>query len=89
MSTLSKNHKELTNGVGLCSVPMWMGGMPAGFCNEPAYGERPHSPMRMNYPAGRMMRDDNKYDGYVPGLACPCHGGPPKPDVLHPSQSTE
>ena len=25
-----------------------------------------------------MVRDDGKYDGYVPDLACPRHGGPKK-----------
>ena len=77
MSVLQKHHKELNaDGIGKCSVPMWSGGSPAGFCDTDAYGERPYSPQRMNYYAGRMMRDDGRYDGYVPGLACPCHGGP-------------
>ena len=34
MATLSEHHRMLTNGVGKCSVPMWMGGLPAGFCDE-------------------------------------------------------
>lgn len=68
MSTISKHHKELTNGVGKCSVPMWMGGLPAGFCDNEAYGERPKG---------------NKYDGYVPALACPIHGGPEKKQALN------
>ena len=38
MASTSKHHHELTNGVGKCSVPMWMGGFPAGFCDKPAYG---------------------------------------------------
>jgi hypothetical protein len=25
---------------------------------------------------GREFRADGKYSGYVPYLACPCHGGP-------------
>lgn len=77
MSTLQQHHMTVNqDGQGKCSVPMWRAGSPAGFCDAPAFGERPHSPMRMNYSAGRMMRDDNRYDGYVPGLACVCHGGP-------------
>jgi len=32
--------------------------------------------MWMNYGAGRMMREDLKFDGHVPGLACEAHGGP-------------
>lgn len=34
MSVLSQSNKTLTNGVGRCSVPMWMHGGPAGFCDE-------------------------------------------------------
>ena len=72
-----QEHDDACNGVlGLCSVPMWMGGCPAGTCERKAYGVRPPSRMRMNYSIGYMMRDDNRYDGYVPGLACPAHGGP-------------
>lgn len=40
MASTLKHHHELTDGVGKCSVPMWSMGMPAGFCDEPAYGER-------------------------------------------------
>jgi len=36
MARIQKHHKELTNGVGKCSVPMWRGGLPAGFCDQPA-----------------------------------------------------
>lgn len=68
MSQISKCHRELTNGVGKCSVPMWMNGLPAGFCDAPAYGEQTA--------AGK-----HAYSGYVPALACPRHGGPPPPDV--------
>lgn len=52
------------NGEGKCSVPMWRMGMPAGFCNKTAYGK----PVKNSH-----------YTGYVPGLACPGHGGPKKP----------
>lgn len=62
MAQLWKHHKELDeNGVGKCSVPMWSGACPAGFCDADAYGPRV---------------DRNVYDGYVPALACPSHGGP-------------
>ena len=63
------------NGEGLCSVPMWQGGCPAGFCDEVAYG-RPTPCERICTRDGRRIRLDGKYDGYVPGLACPGHGGP-------------
>jgi hypothetical protein len=76
MSRASKDHYELTNGIGKCSVPMFFMGGPAGFCDCPAYGERPHSKMYWNAGLGRYSRWDGKYDGYVPGLACVAHGGP-------------
>lgn len=38
MARHSKHHSELTDGVGKCSVPMWMSGCPAGFCDKPAFG---------------------------------------------------
>jgi len=76
MAATMKHHRELTDGVGKCSVPMWSGGCPAGFCDEPAYGERPDSPMVYHSGKGHDVRADGKYDGYVPGLACPMHGGP-------------
>lgn len=79
MSSTQKHHHELTDGVGKCSVPMWMGGCPAGFCDAPAYGERPASKMYRNGWTGEMMRMDGRYNGYVPGLACEGHGGPKMP----------
>lgn len=34
MAQLSKHHRELNDdGIGKCSVPMFCGGMDAGFCN--------------------------------------------------------
>lgn len=77
MSTLNKWHKELIDGVGKCSVPMWMGGCPAGFCDEPAYGERPKCASYQTV-GGEYYRLDGRYSGYVPGLACVAHGGPSK-----------
>lgn len=77
MSSLQRIHEELDAlGIGKCSVPMWMYGAPCGFCDEPAYGVRPMSTEHMNYCINEMQRDDNRYRGYVPALACPNHGGP-------------
>ena len=39
MSQLSTHHQELVNGEGRCSVPMWMMGIPSGFCDALAYGK--------------------------------------------------
>ena len=79
MAVCSKHHKELDeNGEGKCSVPMWQNGMPAGFCDEPAYGfPLPCETVRDYH--GRKVRIDGGYSGYVPFLACPLHGGPEKP----------
>lgn len=78
MSGLCGHHQELdADGIGKCSVPMWCyPGVPAGFCDAPAYGERPPSATWMNYAANERMRCDGRYNGYVPALACPSHGGP-------------
>lgn len=84
MASTQKHHHELTNGVGKCSVPMWQMGCPAGFCDAPAYGERPPCNRIWSHVHGRYIRTDFKYDGYVPGLACVAHGGPeapPKPSA--------
>jgi hypothetical protein len=78
MSTLSKHHRELTDGVGKCSVPMWCNGMPADFCDRPAYGFRPPGKVYTR-PDGVQFRMDFLYAGYVPGLACQAHGGPAAP----------
>lgn len=64
----SRDHWKLTNGKGSCSVPMWQNGLPAGFCNDPAFGEPDEY--------GRL-----RYDGYVPCLACYGHGGPRCPGI--------
>ena len=37
--------------------------------------------------SGEIFRADRKYAGYVPGLACPRHGGPEKPKELDDGQA--
>ena len=77
MSHCSKHHMELDEtGVGKCSVPMWRCGLPAGFCDEPAYGKPTKCAIYRDGHTGELFRADGKYNGYVPGLACPAHGGP-------------
>lgn len=77
MPTLSPHHQTLdANGEGKCSVPMWFLGGPSGFCDEPAYGERPVCKTWRDPWTGETRREDGRYDGYVPSLACPAHGGP-------------
>lgn len=79
MSSLSKHHKELDiNGIGKCSVPMWSCGTPDGFCDKPAYSHpptgKPENKVRRRWD-GFEWRDDGRYPGYVPALACHSHGG--------------
>jgi hypothetical protein len=77
MSSIGKQHQELNaDGIGKCSVPMWMCGSPCGFCDEDAYGIPPRSSRIFNYGIMEQQRTDGRYDGYVPALACPGHGGP-------------
>ena len=77
MSQLNKHHEELDErGIGKCSVPMWGGmGMPAGFCDEPAYGKPDPCEVYCDR-QGQRRKLRGGYDGYVPALACPAHGGP-------------
>lgn len=79
MSQCSKHHMELDeNRKGKCSVPMWIMGCPAGFCDETAYGEPvPCDTFKDGY-TGEVRRMDGRYNGYVPGLACSSHAGPDK-----------
>ena len=65
MATTSRHHHELTDGKGKCSVPMWCGGLPAGFCDADAFGEQL----------------DPNHQSYAPGLVCPVHGGPTCPGL--------
>ena len=75
---MSEHHEVLTDGVGKCSVPMWMGGVPAGLCDEPAFGEQEKEQERH----GKWLVNGNRgpgprwYPGYCGGLACHRHGGP-------------
>lgn len=66
-----------------CGVPMWTGGgMPAGMCDNVAYGKRPDAKTHRRWD-GFEWRDDGKYTGYVIGDACPRHGGPTLKEVSH------
>jgi hypothetical protein len=80
MTTMCQHHKKLTNGKGKCSVPMWVAGMPAGFCDKDAFGEPSKDGWYKNRITGGRFRLDGRYDGYVPGLACAGHGGPQRPN---------
>ena len=55
-------------------MPMWDSYGPAGFCDRPAYGKPPESRL-LRYANGDVEREDRRYNGHVPGLACRIHGG--------------
>ena len=81
MAVCGNSHKELNeHGYGKCSVPMWSMGMPAGFCDERAFGVRPDCETFRDW-YGEINRMDGKYAGHVPYLPCPGHGGPECPGV--------
>lgn len=71
----------LNYAAGKCSAPMWMNEIPAGHCGKIAFGVRPPAQTHRNAGSGMDYRDDGKYAGYVPGLACKQHGGPPCPGL--------
>ncbi len=55
-----------------CRVPMWQMGVPAGHCDDPAYGPQTAEKRRFAEMTGRDLP-------YCHGFACPGHGGPDKP----------
>lgn len=77
----SKHHHELSEGRGKCSVPMWQGGLPAGFCDRPAFGKQLPSSKWRDAWTGEVRRYDGKYSGFVSGLCCEMHGGPACPGI--------
>lgn len=76
MST-EKQTKAAWEG-GKCHVPMWMGGSPAGFCDEEAFGPQ--------YPREYLAHNNPRYlldrPAYCSGPCCPSHGGPKKDDPI-------
>lgn len=83
VSQLSEHHKVdwlKDHPTGRCSVPMWIGGCPAGFCDEPAYGPREKGQTR--YGECGFIGGRREFTGYyASALACHAHGGPELPDI--------
>lgn len=82
MGSMSEYHKPKAGIVGKCSVPMWSGGCPSGFCDRPAYGAQfeegtPWAPTWWSRRDrnGFLINPHNR-PPYAPGLACDHHGGP-------------
>lgn len=60
---------------GKCRVPMWMAGVPAGFCDEHGFG--PQLPLEV------LSHDRGWNDSpYCHGPCCPKHGGPKAGDPI-------
>lgn len=91
MARLNDHHQPKAGVEGKCSVPMWQGGLPGGFCDRPAWGERyaERDPSRGEpgkyAPPHWPSRDRNGHypphlahliPPYAPGLCCDHHGGP-------------
>lgn len=63
---------------GKCRVPMWMMGLPAGFCGERAFGPQLPRPVL----AQRDYRYLLDYPPHCHGHCCPSHGGPKEGDPI-------
>lgn len=84
MSTLKDSNKTLNeHGEGQCSVPMWCGGMPSGFCDKPAYSNHKGGEYFTHPTTGERTYLNGAYNGYVPALACPAHGGLTKEEAVN------
>jgi len=57
-----------------CGVPMWMNGVPAGLCGEPAFGKAREGPTWWAPDMGKVPHDLRT--PYCEGWSCPPHGGP-------------
>ena len=70
---------ELAWRGGKCRVPMWMGGSPAGFCDNEAFG--PQYP-RQYLAAEVSPRFALDSPPYCHGPCCNAHGGPKQGDPI-------
>lgn len=84
MSTLSEHHQQLNErGEGKCSVPMWSGGVPNGFCDNVAYSNHKGGKYWIHPQTNEKVFTDGTYAGYVPALACVIHGGKTKEQAVN------
>ncbi|MEG8223789.1 hypothetical protein OSJ57_24795 [Sphingomonas sp. HH69] len=88
---MNEHHKPKCGVEGKCSVPMWSSYVPAGFCDQPAWGQQYSEREPARGQSGKYadpswpLRDRN---GYYPshiahlgprmaiGYCCAAHGGP-------------
>lgn len=65
---------------GKCSVLMWDGGGPSGFCDRPAYGEQYDFDSGYADPSwlrpGQWSGGGGRQRPYAPAFCCDGHGGP-------------
>lgn len=80
MARLSDHHKPVCGVEGKCSVPMFDGYGPSGFCDRPAYGEQYDFGSGYEDPSwlrpGQWAGGGGRSRPYAPGLCCDAHGGP-------------
>ena len=91
MSRLNEHHHAKCGVEGKCSVPQFDAYGPAGFCDQPAWGEQYSEREPSRGQSGRYadpvwaQRDRNGYypphlshltPPFAPGLCCSAHGGP-------------
>ena len=67
---LSEAHKPKCGVEGRCSVAMFSGGVPNGFCDDPAWGEQYEGRFQVKHNPPLAL-----------GYCCPKHGGPDRGDV--------
>lgn len=77
---MSDHHVAKCGVEGKCSVPMFSGYGPDGFCDRPAWGEQydfdsGHADPSWLRP-GQWAGGGGRRRPYAPGLCCDWHGGP-------------
>lgn len=73
MARIGEEHAAKCGVTGKCSVPLFGGYGPEGFCDRPAYGEQ--------YQGRLSQFFGNNRAPYAPSLCCKIHGGAGEEDV--------
>lgn len=83
MARLNDRHEIGTPlGQGKCSKPMWDGyGMPAGFCDEPAYGPQNHKVPKAAPELACRRHGGPTLAEAITGRVVIRFGGPPGPEA--------
>lgn len=80
MSRIGEQHRAKCGVEGKCSVPMFGGYGPAGFCDRPAWGQQYDFGSGYEDPSwlapGQWAGGGGRQRPYAPDLCCDHHGGP-------------